>query len=86
MVRGLALVYTKGYPIFGLPEEYKFIGAGFIGPIPMPVLIMGAVYIISYFLLKQTNLGFYTYAIGGNEEATRLSGINVEKYKIKIKQ
>ena len=84
MVRGMALVYTKGYPIFGLPEEYKFIGAGFIGPIPMPVIIMGIVYIITYFLLKQTNLGFYTYAIGGNEEATRLAGINVDRYKMKI--
>ncbi|MFC1651150.1 ABC transporter permease [Candidatus Latescibacterota bacterium] len=84
IVRGLALVYTKGYPVFGLPQGYKFIGSGFIFSIPMPVIIMGLVYLATTFILKHTNLGFYTFAIGGNEEATRLSGVNVVGYKIKI--
>jgi ribose transport system permease protein len=84
IVRGLALVYTKGYPVFGLPAGYKFIGSGFLLSIPMPVIIMGFVYLATSFVLKHTNMGFYTFAIGGNEEATRLSGVNVIRYKIKI--
>ncbi|MFC1552348.1 ABC transporter permease [Candidatus Latescibacterota bacterium] len=84
IVRGLALVYTKGYPVFGLPSGYKFIGSGFLLSVPIPVIIMAIVYMITSFVLKHTNMGFYTFAIGGNEEATRLSGVNVVWYKIKI--
>jgi ribose transport system permease protein len=80
--RGMALVYTNGYPISGLPEQFVFLGRGYVGPIPVPVIIMIAMYIIGYLLSTQTRIGRYTYGIGGNEEAVRLSGINVNMVKI----
>jgi ribose transport system permease protein len=50
----------------------------------MPIIIMFIVFFITYYILKKTRLGLYTYSIGGNEEATKLSGVNVDKYKIII--
>jgi ribose transport system permease protein len=52
--------------------------------IPFPVLLMGAVYLVGYFILNHTRFGRYTYAIGGNEEATRLSGVNVRFHKTAV--
>lgn len=81
IARGATLVYTDGRPITGLPDSFVWLGAGEIGAIPVPVLIMGVVFLACYFVLTQTVLGRYTYAIGGNEEAARLSGVNVTFYK-----
>lgn len=81
IARGATLVYTDGRPITGLPDAFVWLGAGDIGPIPVPVLIMGAVFLGAYVVLTQTVLGRYVYAIGGNEEAARLSGVNVTFYK-----
>ena len=81
--RGLALLYTGGYPLSGLPSSFSVFGRGYIfGFLPIPVLIMAVVYLIAYILLTQLPFGRYIYAIGGNEEAVRLSGIKVKKYKI----
>lgn len=82
IVRGLALVITKGYPISGLPSEVRFLGAGKLIGIPVPIIISLVLFIITHITLSNTKLGRYTYAIGGNEEATKLSGVNVKKYKI----
>lgn len=81
IARGATLVYTDGRPITGLPDSFVWLGVGEIGAIPVPVLIMGVVFLACYFVLTQTVLGRYTYAIGGNEEAARLSGVNVTFYK-----
>ncbi len=81
VARGGALLYTQGRPISGFPEDFRFLATGEILSIPMPVIIMAVVYIIAHFLLSRSKLGRYTYAIGGNEEATLLSGINVKYYK-----
>lgn len=82
VARGLALLYTGGYPLSGLPSSFSFIGRGYLfGFIPMPAVIMVIVFVIAYIILNHLPLGRYIYAIGGNEEAVRLSGIKVKKIK-----
>lgn len=84
IARGLALVITKGYPISGLPPAVRFLGADKLAGIPVPVLLVIILFVISHIILSNTKIGRYDYAIGGNEEATKLSGVNVDKYKIII--
>ena len=81
IARGLTLVYTDGRPITGLPEAFVWLGAGDVGRVPVPVIIMALVFGAAYVILTQTPLGRYVYAIGGNEEAARLSGVNVQFVK-----
>ncbi|BDF59619.1 ribose ABC transporter permease [Christensenellaceae bacterium] len=80
--RGLALVYTTGKPVPGVPDSYTSVIGGKIGIIPVPVIIMIAIVLLVYCLLKFTKIGVYIFAIGGNVEAAKLSGINVTKYKM----
>ncbi|MED0686061.1 ribose ABC transporter permease [Anoxybacillus ayderensis] len=84
--RGATLVYTEGRPITGFSDELAFqmIGRGYFLGIPVPVVLMLVVYVVLYVVLKKTTFGRHTYAIGGNEEATRLSGIRVDRLKIWI--
>lgn len=82
IARSLALIYSGGYPITGMPDEFAFIGSGSVGFLPVPVIIAAVIVAIGAFVLKKTVLGKYIYAIGGNEDATRLSGINVKAWKI----
>lgn len=84
IARGIALLYTGGYPLSGLPDSFGIVGKGSIVGIQTPVLIMISMYIIAYFVLNKFVFGRYVYAIGGNEEATRLSGIKVKKYKLLV--
>ena len=84
IARGAVLVITNSYPITGLPESFKIIGRGYIGPVPVPVIIMVVCYAAGYVVLKYTKFGRSTYAIGGNIEAAKLSGITVNKNKILI--
>ncbi len=85
---GVALVATRGAGInIGRGPFVEFITSNVnvgIVRLPMPLIIMVVVYFISWIILRQTKLGRYTYAIGGNETATRLSGINVDWYKMLI--
>lgn len=84
--RGATLVYTEGRPITGFSNELSFqmIGRGYFLGIPVPVVLMIIAYAALYVVLKKTTFGRHTYAIGGNEEATRLSGIRVDRLKIWI--
>lgn len=83
IARGLALIITGGIPVSGLPSEFDFMGAGKIfGFFPVPVFILIIVAIIAHLILSKTRIGRYTYAIGSNAEATRLSGVKVDKYLI----
>lgn len=84
IARGLVLVITEGRPIFGLPKSFEWFGGGYVGFIPAPVVIMAVLYAIGIIILRKTRLGLYAYSIGGNEEATRLSGVNTDKYKVII--
>jgi ribose transport system permease protein len=84
--RGLTLVYTDGRPITGLSNSsfFEIMGRGYFGWIPVPVIWMLVCYVILYFILKKTTFGRRVYAIGGNEEASILSGIRVNSVKIWI--
>lgn len=81
VARGAALMFTEGRPISGFSETFRSLATGEVLRIPTPVVIMVVVYIIAHFVLRRTKLGRYTYAIGGNEEAALLSGINVRVSK-----
>ena len=80
--RGLTLVYTDGRPITGLPDSFLFLGNGTLLGIPVPVVAMLSFLLLTQLLLQNTALGRYLYAIGGNEEAARLSGVPVARIKV----
>ena len=85
--RGLALLYTGGYPLSGLPQSFQTLGRGFLfdNPvIPIPAVIMLATYAVAYVILNHTPLGRYVYAIGDNEEAVHLSGVNTRVVKMVV--
>ncbi|HZH61871.1 MAG TPA: ABC transporter permease [Metabacillus sp.] len=84
IARGGALVISGGRPISNLSPEFNLIGGGALFGIPIPVIILAVVFIVSYFILKKTTYGRYIYAIGGNEEAARASGINVKRIKLSV--
>jgi ribose/xylose/arabinose/galactoside ABC-type transport system permease subunit/ABC-type sugar transport system substrate-binding protein len=79
IARGVALMLNNGRPISGFSETFRFIANGsFIG-IPILIWITVVVYVIGFIILRKTPFGRYVYAIGGNEEAARLSGIKTKK-------
>ncbi|UNM96820.1 ribose ABC transporter permease [Ignatzschineria rhizosphaerae] len=86
IIRGATQVYTQGSPIgLGMSDYaymFEWIGFGRVFGIPMPIIIMAVVFIVAGYILKFTRLGRHIYAVGGNESATRLSGINVDRVKI----
>ena len=79
VARGLTLMYTQGQPITGLPKEFRFIGAGTLGPIPMPIVIFALTFLMVYIMLTRTRLGEYIYLLGDNPTAARLVGIPIHR-------
>lgn len=84
IARGFGLMYTDGYPISGLPEWFGFFGRESLLGIQVPILIMLVTYVAAYVLLQHTRIGRYIYAIGGNEEAVRLSGVRAARFKLLV--
>lgn len=82
IARGLTMLYTKGHPISNLGKSFAFIGSGTVIGIPTPVWIAIIVVLLAVFLTQKTKMGRYIYAIGGNEQAAKLSGINISRVKI----
>lgn len=84
--RGLTLVYTDGRPISELGNHYAFqlFGKGYFLGFPVPVVTMVIAFIVLYFILQKTTFGRRVYAVGGNEEAAKLSGINADRVKIAV--
>ncbi|MGA5690001.1 ABC transporter permease subunit [Cytobacillus pseudoceanisediminis] len=84
--RGFTLVYTDGRPITGLSDAVSFqmLGKGYFLGIPFPVVTMLIAYFVLFFILRKTTFGRGVYAIGGNEEASRLSGLKVDRLKIGV--
>ncbi|MBT2733529.1 ABC transporter permease [Bacillus sp. ISL-7] len=81
--RGLAYIITGGWPVLNIPSDYRtFLDGDLFGSIPVSVILLFAFAIVSHIILKYTKFGTYIYALGGNEEATRLSGVNVTRIKI----
>jgi len=79
LLRGLAYVLCGGLPIWGLPESFRILGQGYVGPIPIPVIIMLFVFLIGWVFLNRTRTGRYIYGLGGNREAVRLAGIRTAR-------
>jgi len=84
IARGLTMLWTKGFPITGLGEKFAYLGTGWFIGIPLPVWISGIIVFIAVVITNKTKLGRYIYAIGGNENAATLSGINIKKIKIAV--
>lgn len=82
--RGAALVFSSGQPISAFREEYRFWGQGLIGPVPVPVIIFITFAVIAAIILRYTKYGRRIYAIGGNKEAARLSGLNVDRLTLSV--
>lgn len=80
-LRGIVYTWSNGIPIYsGLPPLYSWLGAGYVGgTVPVPVIILAVVYLGLWLLLNRTILGTYLYAVGGNAEAARLSGVPVQR-------
>ncbi len=82
IIRGLAFIVVGGVTIFGMPVNYRVLGRGYVGFIPIPILIMIMVFAIFFLILNSLKFGRHIYAIGSNEEAAIISGINVNRTKI----
>jgi len=84
IARGAALLVTEGRPVSGFAASFRVLATGRVGFVPAPVIITAAVYLLAHLVLTRTTFGRYVYAIGGNEEATRLSGVAVRFHKAMI--
>jgi ribose transport system permease protein len=77
MARGLCLVVTATQPVYGFKAPIVFLGNASLGLVPVSIILVAVLYVLMYFFLNRTKTGRYIYAVGGNKEAARLSGINV---------
>jgi inositol transport system permease protein len=84
MARGFAYIYSNGRPVSTLNEDFLWIGGASIGFIPVPVLVFLTVIVLTHLMLNFTRFGRHVYAIGGNETAARVSGVNLSRTKIGI--
>ncbi len=84
IARGATMLWTGGFPITGLGEGFGFIGTGWVLGIPVPVWISVLVVGLAVLVTTKTKLGRHIYAIGGNESASKLSGINIKKVKMLV--
>jgi ribose transport system permease protein len=81
VLEGVAFIISRGLPIYGFPRAFSIIGQGYLGIVPIPVIIMVVVLAVGAFILNKTYFGRYFYAVGGNEDASYLSGIKVKTVK-----
>ena len=81
VARGAALILAEGRPISGFSEGFRALATARVVVVPAPVLLTAVVYLVAHFVLVRTVFGRATYAIGGNEEAARLSGVHVRFHK-----
>lgn len=82
IAHGLGYVFMKGEVFHGMPAGFRYIGAGFLGPLPVPIILMVVVLVILHVMLHRTRLGRGIYAIGGNPTAARLSGMPVKPFLV----
>jgi len=81
--RGLAYVVTGGWPVLNIPDNYRrILNAKVIGDIPGSIFVLIGIAVLAHILLKTTRFGNYLFAVGGNEESAKLSGVNVSRTKI----
>jgi len=82
--KGIGYIIANSRNIIGLPDAFRFFGQGYLGPIPIPVVIMIIVALVGSFILTRTYFGRNVFALGGNEEAARLAGVNVDRMKVTL--
>ena len=80
-VRGIAYIITGGLPVFGFNRAFTVLGQGYWGMVPIPVIVMFITFLFGIVFLSQTRAGRHIYGVGGNEEASRLSGVQIKKIK-----
>lgn len=82
-LEGVAFVYTKGQTIFGPPMQgLAPLSRGYVGPVPVPVLLLFLFYLVAYYILNYTVFGAHIYALGNNERASWLAGLNVDRLRL----
>lgn len=81
IAKGFAYVYTGGSPVRVVTKEWQFLGAGYIGKVPTPVVLLVVVLIVTALIMNKTKMGRYIYAVGGNAQAASFSGIKVSNVK-----
>lgn len=81
ILKGITYLWTGGIPVYGFDERFKILGQGYVGPLPIPMIILIISYVVGGYILNKTAFGLKIYSIGGNEEASRLSGTNVRKMR-----
>ena len=84
LFKGIIYVATKGIPLTGIPESVTIIGQGTLGFIPYPTIIMAVIAVILVLMLKYSTFGRHIYAVGGNEEASRIVGIRINRTKMGV--
>ena len=84
IARGLTMLWTGGHPITSLGDEFAFLGTGWRLGVPMPVWIAGALAVLFTVVTRRTRFGRHLYAVGGNERAAALSGLNVARIKVAV--
>lgn len=82
--RGAAMLFTEGRPVSNLSDHYNYLGQGDLAGLPIPILILVVMALVTHVLYSRTKFGKYIYAIGGNEQAAHVSGVNVTAYKFLI--
>jgi ribose/xylose/arabinose/galactoside ABC-type transport system permease subunit len=80
--KGLGYIFAQSRNIMGFPDAFRWFGQGYIGPVPVPIVIMIIMALIGSFILTRTYFGRYVFALGGNEEAARLAGVNINGMKV----
>ena len=84
ILTGVAELITNGFPLTPFPQWYNFLGGGYLFGVPFPAIVFVLVFMIIHFVMNFTSFGRSVYAVGGNAEAARLSGIDVRKVKILV--
>jgi ribose transport system permease protein len=84
VARGLTFIVSGAVAIYGLPGSFRKVGEGQIGPVPLPLLYLVVIAVLGHLVLSRTRLGRYTYAIGSNKDAARLSGIPINKVLVSV--
>jgi ribose transport system permease protein len=82
--RGLALTFSRGEPITGFPASFRLLGAGRLGPVPVPIIVMAIVFLLGYLLLARTTPGEYVRALGNSPVAARMSGVRTRRVTVVV--
>jgi ribose transport system permease protein len=83
-LHGVTQAFAYGWPTHSLPDDFKWISNGHVWILPTPAVIMFAIFVAAWYILRNTKFGRYCYAIGGNETAARLSGVKVDRHKMLV--